>query len=76
MARSCESLLWSVIWMILLIFVAWEIALFCAGLYIFVSFFTPCVKGFQPVAEFLMKGINFVHFCVRNCLNGTSYSKL
>ena len=37
--------LWMFIWFLILIFIAFPVAFFCAGIYIFVVPFTVCIEG-------------------------------
>lgn len=73
---ACSRFIWSIIWFLMLFFVSFIVAGFSAGLYIFISVFTPCCKGLDPIQDFFLKGVNFPHTCSRNMVLGNSYSKI
>ena len=49
------SPLWMILWFLILIFIAFPIAFFCAGFYILIVPFTVCIEALA-VRDFLMNG--------------------
>jgi hypothetical protein len=68
-AGAGSNPLWALVWLVILVFVAFIVAGFCAGLYIFLSLFTPCIPALTQVTDFLMKGIMFVNTCSSNMIS-------
>ena len=66
------KILWSILWFILLIFIAFPVAFFCSWLYIILVTFTPCIDGLK-VRE---RQAHFIHSFVSNlivvCLQGAT----
>uniref|UniRef100_V5IEI6 Uncharacterized protein n=1 Tax=Ixodes ricinus TaxID=34613 RepID=V5IEI6_IXORI len=71
-AGSGGNILWSIFWLLLLVFLSLLIAGICSFIYIIVSIFTPCIRPLDPLAEFLMRGVNFPHTCSQNMVHGSS----
>jgi len=62
---------WSLVWFLLLIFIGFPVAGFCAGWYILLAPFTVCIDGLKGLTDLLMKGINFTYFCADHMMKGT-----
>ena len=68
---GCPQLLWSIIWIIVLIFIGWPVGAFCAGWYLLFSPCDPCCDWIRPLVEILEKGVKFPHFCGEKCYHQT-----
>ena len=53
------NVLFSVLWLIVLLFIGWPVAGFCAGFYILFAPFEPCISACSQIQELLMKGIQW-----------------
>lgn len=67
---SPEKIIWSIIWLLLLIFISIWLAFLSALVYIVVSIFTPCISGLQGLQDLALQGINFPHTCSSNMMSG------
>jgi len=63
--------LWMFIWFLILIFIAFPVAGFCAGWYILIMPFTVCIEGLTGLTDFLLKGLQFTHFSAKHMMSGT-----
>lgn len=55
-----SNVLWSIVNCILLIFIGWPCALFCAGIYITISPFAACLgSGCDKITDLLQKGVEW-----------------
>ncbi|CAO1423500.1 unnamed protein product [Diamesa hyperborea] len=63
--------LWVILWLIILILVAFFVAGFCATWYIIIYPLTVCVPDIAVVTDFLLKAVQFPHFCAKNMMEGT-----
>ncbi|XP_052867638.1 uncharacterized protein LOC128273658 [Anopheles cruzii] len=66
------NLLWSIIWLIVLIVVGFWVALFCAGWYVLIYPLTVCIPDVSVVSDFLLLGAQFTHFCAKSMMEGKS----
>jgi len=66
------GVLWSIIWLLILIFIGFWIAGICAGLYILLQPFAVCLEALNPVQEILLKGVQFPKMCAENMMAGKS----
>uniref|UniRef100_A0A4D5RYX8 Uncharacterized protein n=1 Tax=Ixodes scapularis TaxID=6945 RepID=A0A4D5RYX8_IXOSC len=73
-AGSGGNILGAIFWLLLLVFLSLLVAGICAFIYIIASKFTPCMRTLDPLAEFLMRGVNFPHTCSENRVHGSSLS--
>jgi len=66
--------LWSIFWVLVLLFVGWMVSGFCAWVWVFVAPFSACcqIDGFM---EILQKGMNWVKDIGQNIKNGKSLGK-
>ena len=55
MADLCPGILWSILWFLLLIFLAWPVGFFIAWLYVFLLPFTACIDPLKEVNEAILK---------------------
>jgi len=51
------NVLWALIWLILLLFIGWPIAGFCAGFYVLCLPFEVCISPLKDINELLYKGV-------------------
>ncbi|CAL1270954.1 unnamed protein product [Larinioides sclopetarius] len=67
--KGGANFLWAIVWLIILIFAGFLVSGFCAGFYILFSIFTPCIKDLSSVTDFLLRGVNFAHYCSENMVS-------
>jgi hypothetical protein len=53
----------AILWMLLLFFIAWPVAWFCAGLWIFLQPFESCFEFIKQIDGFLEKIITWPREC-------------
>ena len=63
---GASGILWAVLWFLLLIFIAWPVAFFCAGWYVFLSPFSACIEACVPLIELLERGMKLALTCAQN----------
>ncbi|CAM1331857.1 Uncharacterised protein g10700 [Pycnogonum litorale] len=68
--------IWTLFWLLVLIFISFFVACFCAPIYILLIVFTPCIGALNGITELLMKGINFPNFCSKGMVRGCSYESI
>ena len=51
------NVLWTILWILLLLFIGWPVGFFCAGWYVCLSPFESCIIVCKDITEFLMKGV-------------------
>ncbi|CAM2115984.1 unnamed protein product [Caretta caretta] len=66
---SCCYLMWSLLWLFILVFFAWPLSMALAGLYGFVSPFITLV-GLDDISDALLQGVNVGRECAQNVRNG------
>ncbi|KAG5857804.1 hypothetical protein ANANG_G00023260 [Anguilla anguilla] len=54
---SCGSCLYSIVWLIILLALAWPLSIFLGGLYGFIAPLTTCV-GLDRLTDLLLEGAN------------------
>ncbi|CAB9511054.1 expressed unknown protein [Seminavis robusta] len=60
---SGKNPLFPVLWLILLVWVAWPVALFCAGIWIILQPFEACFQFIRKTNNFLEKLITWPRDC-------------
>ena len=66
MAASCPGILYSIIWLLILWFLAWPFAYFLSFWYILFLPFTVCCAPVKGICESILKLINLVVTCAEN----------
>ncbi|KAH7966208.1 hypothetical protein HPB49_014486 [Dermacentor silvarum] len=67
MLTSC---IWSLFWLIVLVYLAYTVAFVCAFWYITLVTFVPCVPALKRVTDGLHKGVRVPYVCSENFLHG------
>lgn len=60
---------WSILWLLILIILAWPIGGFCAFWYLFLSPFSACIEACSPLIELLEKGLKLPLTCALNLVH-------
>uniref|UniRef100_A0A2H1WBN4 SFRICE_010911 n=1 Tax=Spodoptera frugiperda TaxID=7108 RepID=A0A2H1WBN4_SPOFR len=68
------NILFSIIWLIILIIVAFWIAGFAAGLYIIILPFTVCIEALSGLTDFLLSVVQFPRFCAQRMMEGRGFN--
>lgn len=68
MANLCPGLLWSLIWLLLLIFIGWPIGFLVAWLYILLLPFSACISLVRDACDFLLKVVQLPVTCAQNMM--------
>ena len=63
---AVKGCMWAFIWFLLLIFLAWPVAIFCAFWYIILSPFGACIDGCSPLTDLLERGLKLNYTCAKN----------
>jgi hypothetical protein len=66
---SCAGICWALVWLLVLIFLAWPIGFFCAGFYLLFSPFGACIEACTPLIEVLEKGLKLPLTCALNMVH-------
>ena len=75
------NVLWQIIWFLILIFIAFPVAGFCAGWYILILPFTVCIDGLtvsiNNICQNMLssKILTFAKLCMRTKLEGFEIAK-
>ncbi|KAJ8923078.1 hypothetical protein NQ315_001630 [Exocentrus adspersus] len=64
----------SIIWLLILFFISFFVAAFCAGFYILVHPLSVCLPPLSGLADILLSGIQFPHYCADKMMTGGSLS--
>lgn len=64
------NVVYSIIWLLILIIVSFWIAGICAGLYIIVHPLSVCLEPLAGFAEILLSGVQFPHYCAEKMMSG------
>ena len=67
----CPGLIWAICWLIILFFIAWPLAGFIAGFYIFLLPFSVCIPPLKDVCDPLLKALQLPLTCAENMMNMT-----
>ena len=73
--RLIMNVLWSILWLLILIFIVWWLANLVAWLYIILLPFVACVPALIPVNDFLLKIIQFPLQCGKNIKDGNDFNE-
>ncbi|KAI8420931.1 hypothetical protein MSG28_008089 [Choristoneura fumiferana] len=68
------NVLFSIIWLIILIFIGFWIAGIAAGLYILIIPFTVCIEALTGLTDFLLKVIQFPRYCAQSMVDGKGFN--
>ncbi|KAG9336697.1 hypothetical protein JZ751_003045 [Albula glossodonta] len=66
---SCGSCFWSIVWLIVLLVLAWPLSIFLGGLYGFIAPLTTCV-GLDRLTDLLLEGANLGRTSALNMRHG------
>ncbi|KAF9824070.1 hypothetical protein SFRURICE_020336 [Spodoptera frugiperda] len=72
--QKMGNILFSIIWLIILIIVAFWIAGFAAGLYIILLPFTVCIEALSGLTDFLLSVVQFPRFCAQRMMEGRGFN--
>ncbi|KAL1494349.1 hypothetical protein ABEB36_009961 [Hypothenemus hampei] len=62
----------SIIWLLILIFISFWVAGFCAGLYIIIHPLSVCIPPLTGLADILLQAVQFPHYCAEKMMSGGS----
>lgn len=62
---------WMIIWVLVLVFFAWPIALILCPIYVILLPFKACCAGCVPVIDIVYEGILLPLVCAENAVAGT-----
>lgn len=65
-----SSILWFIIWLLILIFISFEVAGFCSFFYIFILPITVCIPDLSAITDLLLKGVQFPYYCAKAMMEG------
>jgi hypothetical protein len=68
--------LFSILWILVLLFIAWPIAGIIAGIYILLLPFGACIKPIKEVNDFLYKIVSWPYSVGQYIATGKSFSDL
>ncbi|KAJ0177779.1 hypothetical protein K1T71_006652 [Dendrolimus kikuchii] len=68
------NVIFSIIWLIVLIFVAFWVAMFAAGFYIVILPFTVCIEPLTGLTDFLLSVVQFPKYCAQAMVEGRGFN--
>ncbi|VVC97748.1 unnamed protein product [Leptidea sinapis] len=68
------NIIYSLVWLIVLIFISFWIAGIAAGFYIIILPFTVCIEGLSGLTDFLLSVIQFPRYCAKGMVDGTGFN--
>ncbi|VDN98900.1 unnamed protein product [Rodentolepis nana] len=71
MADPCPGILYSILWALLIIFVAWPVAGFLAGIYVFLLPFGACITPLEQFLEQMLEFIKLPLIWAKKCVSMT-----
>nr|CDS33787.1 conserved hypothetical protein [Hymenolepis microstoma] len=71
MADLCPGILYSILWIILVIFVAWPVAGFLAGIYVLLLPFAACITPLEDFLEQMLVFIKLPLIWAKKCVKMT-----
>ncbi|CAH2002232.1 unnamed protein product [Acanthoscelides obtectus] len=69
-AVQMGNIVYSIIWLLILFFISFFVAGFCAGFYIIVHPLSVCLPPLTSLAELLLQGVQFPHYCADKMMSG------
>jgi len=71
-----DSILWFIVWLLVLIFIAFEVAIFISWFYIILLPVTVCVPDLKVVTDLLLKVVQFPYYCCGWMMNRSSLKEV
>ncbi|KAH7962130.1 uncharacterized protein LOC125757942 [Rhipicephalus sanguineus] len=68
--RKLVSAIWSLFWLVVLLYLAFWVAFMCAFWYIVLLAFVPCVPALKQITDGLHKGVRMPYICSENMMHG------
>ncbi|KAL0832062.1 hypothetical protein ABMA28_001552 [Loxostege sticticalis] len=68
------NVLFSIIWLVILIFIGFWIAGLAAGIYILLIPFTVCIEPLSGLTDFLLSVIQFPRYCAQAMVDGKGFN--
>ncbi|KAK4877148.1 hypothetical protein RN001_009654 [Aquatica leii] len=65
------NIIYSLIWLLILIFISFWVAGFCFYFYVLLYTLAVCITALNGICETLLAGIQFPHYCAEQMMNGT-----
>ncbi|CAG4970823.1 unnamed protein product [Parnassius apollo] len=67
------NVIFSIIWLLVLIFVSFWIAGIAAGFYIIILPFTVCIEALSGLTDFLLSVVQFPKYCAQAMVDGKGF---
>lgn len=64
------NFLWSLLWLLGLIFIGWPVAGILAGIYVFILPFTVCINPCKGLGDILLRGVQLPHLFAEGIVQG------
>lgn len=71
-AKTILRVLWTIFWFMILLYLAYWVAFFCAFWYILLLAFVPFLPALKNIEDGLHKGVRMPYLCSDNMKNGRS----
>ncbi|KAF9417107.1 hypothetical protein HW555_005726 [Spodoptera exigua] len=68
------NVIFSIIWLIILIFIAFWVAGIAAGIYILILPLTVCIEALTGLTDFLLSVIQFPRYCAQGMMEGRGFN--
>ncbi|CAH2040496.1 unnamed protein product, partial [Iphiclides podalirius] len=74
MFSNMGNVIFSIIWLLILIFIAFWIAGLAAGVYILILPFTVCIEPLTGLTDFLLSVVQFPKYCAQAMVEGKGFN--
>lgn len=68
------NIIFSIIWLVVLILVSFWLAAFAAGFYIIILPFTVCIEALSGLTDFLLQVVQFPRYCAQAMMEGRGFN--
>ncbi|XP_030027104.1 uncharacterized protein LOC115445129 [Manduca sexta] len=74
MLKRMGNVIFSILWLVILIFIGFWIAGIAAGIYILVLPFTVCIEPLSGLTDFLLSVVQFPKYCAQAMVEGRGFN--
>jgi hypothetical protein len=75
MGNMCSTMCYRIFWLSMLGFVAIWVAMFCAAVFLSVSWLTPCLPALKDCTDLSLAGMLFPQKCTENFIKGRPFTE-
>lgn len=71
-----KTLLWAIVWLLLLLFIGWWIGFLCAYVYVIILPFNACIPQLTELRDVFLKGQNIPLYFAKFMIDGTPMNEV